>query len=158
MKATIEPADSLSHEQKCKVAKAIIVLICLSAFVCNNYLLFSQFIEGSTILSNDLITPEKGELQAPSILVCGKTSFKEVRLDTKISDFEENSLRLRDFLVDSLFVSGEFANETFENVTNKWISFHTAYYGSCHKLELEKMVKSIFSNYFMMIQFCLKQF
>ena len=153
MKATIELADSLSHEQKFKVAKAIIVLICLSAFVCNNYLLFSQFIEGSTILSNDLITPEKGELQAPSILVCGKTSFKEVRLDTKISDFEENSLRLRDFLVDSLFVSGEFANETFENVTNKWISFHTAYYGSCHKLELKKMVKSIFSNYFMMIQF-----
>ena len=149
MQATIMPSNSQSYEQKFKVAKAIIVLICLSAFVCNSYLLFSQFIEGTTILSNDLITPESKGLEAPSILVCGKTSFKEVRLDTKISDFEENSLRLRDFLVESLFVSGEFAHETFENVTNKWISFYTAYYGSCHKLEIEKMVKSIFSNLFM---------
>ena len=156
MQATTKPSNSSSLEQKFKVAKAIIVLICLSAFACNSYLLFAQFIEGSTILSNDLITSEKEGLQAPSILVCGKTSFKEVRLDTKISDFEENSLRLEDFLVQSLFVSGEFPHETFENVTNKWISFHTAYYGSCHKLELEKMVKSIFLNSFMIIQFCLK--
>ena len=115
MQATIKPSNSSSLEQKFKVAKAIIVLICLSAFACNSYLLFSQFIEGTTILSNDLITPENEGLEAPSILVCGKTSFKEVRLDTKISHFEENSLRLRDFLVESLFVSGEFAHETFEN-------------------------------------------
>ena len=141
MQATIKPSRSLRHEKKFKAEKPVIVLICLSAFVCNSYLLFFQFIEGSTILSNDLITSEKEGLQAPSILICGKASFKEVRLDTKISDFEENSLRLGDFLVQSLFVSGEFANETFENVSDKWTSFHTAYYGSCHKLELEKLVR-----------------
>ena len=135
-----ETSTSISHEQKLNVGKGIIILICLSAFVSNSYLLFSQFIHGSTVLSNDLITPDNKMLHAPSILVCGQTSFKDVQLDSKISDFEENSLKLNEFLVSSNFLSGNATHQTPTNVTNQWLTFYTVYFGSCHKLELDVMV------------------
>ena len=138
-----KPSNNLSSEQRFCLAKAIFVLICLTAFVGNSFMLFSQFIEGSTILSNDLITPKSGMLEAPSILVCGKKSFKSLKLDTKISDFEENSLRLEEFLVSSLLMDGNYGNMSYENVSDKWITFYTAFFGSCHKLELEVMVRLI---------------
>ena len=142
MYAKTESSDTMSQDQKNKVAKAIIILICLSAFASNSYLLFSQFIQEKTILSNDLITAEKNMLQAPSILVCGKTSFKNVQLDAKISDFEENSIKLSEFMVSSLLVSGNFLYPIIKNVTDQWQTFYTVYFGSCHKLELEEKVSS----------------
>ena len=81
-------------------------------------------------------------LQAPSILVCGKTSFKNVQLDAKISDFEENSIKLSEFMVSSLLVSGNFLYPIIKNVTDQWQTFYTVYFGSCHKLELEEKVSS----------------
>lgn len=146
MYAMSEQSNSLSPEQKLKVAKAIIILICLSAFVSNSYLLFSQFIQKSTVLSNDLITPDDRMLHAPSILVCGKTPFKNVQLDSKISDFEENSLKLEEFLVMSNFVSGNFTDSIARNITDEWLTFYTAYFGSCHKLELDAMVSKNLNN------------
>ena len=146
MYAMSEQSNSLSPEQKLKIAKAIIILICLSAFVSNSYLLFSQFIQKSTVLSNDLITPDDKMLHAPSILVCGKTSFKNKQLDSKISDFEENSLKLNDFLVSSNFVSGNSTHQTATNITDKWLMFYTVYFGSCHKLELDEMVSKGLNN------------
>ena len=110
MYAKTESSDIMSQDQKNKVAKAIIILVCLSAFASNSYLIFSQFIQEKTILSIDLITAENDMLQAPSILVCGKTSFKNVQLDASISDFEENSIKLSEFMVSSLFVTGSFSN------------------------------------------------
>ena len=141
-----EQSNSLSPEQKLKIAKAIIILICLSAFVSNSYLIFSQFIQESTVLSNDLITPDGKMILAPSILVCGKTSFKNVQLDSKISDFEENSLKLNEFLVLSNFVSGNFTYSIATNITDEWLTFYTVYFGSCHKLELDVMVSKSLDN------------
>lgn len=132
--------NRISPEKKLKVARAIFVLLCLSAFVCNSYLLFVQFIEGSTILSTDLKAPDDGELQAPSILVCGKPSFKKVQLDAKVSDFVENSLKLEEFLDFSVYFGGDTQNIMKINVSDKWQSFYTVFFGSCHKLELDLMV------------------
>ena len=135
-----ESSNIMTQDQKFKVAKAIIILICLSAFASNSYLLFSQFIQEKTILSIDLITAENDMLQAPSILVCGKTSFENVQLDATISDFEENSIKLSEFMVSSLFVTGSFSNPIVKDVSDLWQTFYTVYFGSCHKLELQDMV------------------
>ena len=135
-----KPQNRMSPEKKLKVAKAIFVLLCLSAFVSNSYLLFTQFIEGSTILSTDLKAPEDGKLKAPSILVCGNPSFKKVQLDAKVSDFEENSLKLEEFLDFSVYFGGDTQNVMKINVSDKWQSFYTVFFGSCHKLELDLMV------------------
>ena len=139
-----ELSNIMTQDKKFKIAKTIIILICLSAFASNSYLLFIEFIQEKTILSNDLITAEKYMLQAPTILVCGKTSFKNVRLDAKVSNFEENSIKLSEFMVSSLFVSGNFLHPTIQNVTDHWQTFYTVYFGSCHKLELEVMVSDHF--------------
>ena len=144
MYAITESSNIMTQDQKFKVAKAVIILICLSAFASNSYLLFSQFIQKSTVLSNDLITAEKNMLQAPSILVCGKTSFENVKLDATISDFEENSIKLSEFMISTLFVSGNFSYPIIKNVTDRWKTFYTVYFGSCHKLELEEMVSGHF--------------
>ena len=140
MYAKTESSDIMSQDQKNKVAKAIIILVCLSAFASNSYLIFSQFIQEKTILSIDLITAENDMLQAPPILVCGKTSFKNVQLDASISDFEENSIKLSEFMVSSLFVSGSFSHSKVKDVSDLWQTFYTVYFGSCHKLELQDMV------------------
>ena len=140
MYASNQQKNIISPEKKLKVAKAIFVLLCLSAFVSNSYLLFTQFIEGSTILSSDLKAPENGKLRAPSILVCGKPSFKKVQLDAKVSDFEENSLKLEEFLDFSYYMAGDSQNFIKQNVSDKWKSFYTVFFGSCHKLELDLMV------------------
>ena len=88
-------------------------------------------------------------LHAPSILVSGKTSFKNVQLDSKISDFVENSLKLSEFLVSSNFLSGNGTHQTPTNVTDEWLSFYTVYFGSCHKLELDVMVSKSLKNCFL---------
>ena len=131
MYSITESSNIMTQDQKFKVAKAIIILICLSAFASNSYLLFSQFIQEKTILSNDLITEEM--LQAPSLLVCGKTSFKNVQLDATISDFEANSIKLSEFMVSSLLVSGTFSHPIVKDVSDRWQTFYTVYFGSCHE-------------------------
>ena len=146
MYASNQQKNIISPEKKLKVAKAIFVLLCLSGFVSNSYLLFTQFIEGSTILSTDLKAPDDGKLQAPSILVCGKPSFKKVQLDAKVSDFEENSLKLEEFLDFSVFMTGDSQTPIKKNVSDKWQSFYTVFFGSCHKLELDLMVGEQFSS------------
>ena len=136
-------SQDISPEQKLKIAKALFVLICLCGFVCNSYLIFSQFIEGRTILSNDLKSPENGMLQAPSILVCGKMSFEDNIINTNLSEFEENSLKLSEFLEAAYFFShvDRLDNQLAEDVIDQWRPFYTAFYGTCHKLEVRKLVR-----------------
>ena len=136
-------SQDISPEQKLKIAKALFVLFCLSGFFCNSYLIFAQFIEGKTILSNDLKSPENGMLQAPAILVCGKMSFEQNILNTNLSEFTENSLKLNEFLENSYFFNhvDRLDNPLSEDVTDQWQPFYTAFYGTCHKLEVGKMVR-----------------
>ena len=143
MYASEKSPSSISPEQKLKIAKALFVLFCLSGFVCNSYLLFAQFIEGSTILSNDLKSAEHGMLQSPSVLVCGKMSFEKNILNTNLSEFIENSLKLDEFLKASLFYTAtdRFDKPKAQNLIDQWRPFFTAFYGTCHKLETGKMVR-----------------
>ena len=141
----MEPTNcfNLTRETRVNIVKATIVIGCLVGFFLNSYLIFVDFIEGSTIISTDLKAAEDGVLMSPSILICGKRSFKQARLDTTLTNYTENSLKLNDYLEFATFLTGFLSDSSHIDVSHQIRSIYTIFYGTCHILDIKRMVISI---------------
>ena len=127
-----------------QIAKAVLVIFCLVGFGMNSYFIFVDYIEGSTIISTDLQHAENGVVTSPSILICGKMSFEKTELNPNVADYIENSLKLDEFLRFAMLVDGDLAHPVAKNVTDQFRSFYTVYFGTCHMLDLNVMVRFTF--------------
>ena len=142
MALKINCTGNLTSEQKIKIVKAFLVLCCLIGFFLNSYLIFGDYIEGNTVISTDLKPAENNMLVSPSILICGKTSFKQTQLNTKLSDYLNNTLKLDEVLEFAVVITNEATTPSVSNVADKFRAFYTIYYGACYMFDPQVMVRA----------------
>ena len=133
---------NLTKEQNTKIVKAFVIIICLLGFFCNSYLIFDDFIDGNTVISTDIEQPTNEGLMSPSILICGKKSFKTTKLNTKLSDYIENSLKLDEFFEFAVFIPNEGGHleHNTKDISDQLRAFYTIYFGTCYMLDAKIMV------------------
>ena len=83
------------------ILRIITSIICVTFFFCTSYITLDAYINAKTVVSNDITISES--LMSPNILICNATSFKRRVLNTKIDDYQNNSLMMQDFLSEALF-------------------------------------------------------
>lgn len=142
MSIIINFPENLTSQQKTKIVRVFFVFCCLLGFCLNSYLIFDDYIEANTVISTDIKSAENNMLLSPSILVCGKTSFKDTKLNTKLSDYLNNTLKLNEVLEFAAVIKHKPANLPVIHVKDQFRSFYTIYYGACYMLDLQIMVRS----------------
>ena len=142
MKPSTNNFRNLTKEQKIKIIKAFLVILCLFGFFCNSYLIVLDFIDGNTVISTDLEHPKNEGLMSPSILICGQKSFKTTKLNTNLSDYIENSLKLEEFLEFVMFIPGGdgILESKTKDISDQFRSFYTVYFGTCYMMDAKVMV------------------
>ena len=68
-----------------------------------------------------------------------KKSFKTTKLDTKLSDYIQNSLKLEEFLEFAMFIP-DGSVPTTKDISGQIRSFYTVYFGTCYMLDAKVMV------------------
>ena len=128
--------------------KVVTVILCIFGFVCNSYIIFTQFVSNETVTSNDITDFSK--LLFPSITMCGLSAF--LGTVTKVSDLEldnyiNNTINLNEMLYsitdqDSNVLSIEPTNGTISDESEMWkiTTTYSAYRGRCYTLEYQKKV------------------
>ena len=94
----------INHESTCKVLKLVTYVICLLGFFVNSSAIFQTFASKTTIKSTRVVPAPDGVLEAPILLICNSTPYKEPKLYTSLDAFKNNTMKKDDFIVDALVV------------------------------------------------------
>ena len=94
----------INHESACKVLKLVTYVTCLLGFSLNSLAIFQTFASNTTIKSTRVVPAPDGVLEAPILLICNSTPYKEPKLYTSLDAFKNNTMKKDDFIVDALVV------------------------------------------------------
>ena len=110
---------------------------CIFFFVVNTYAIFLNFSSNPTVLSTMVYKPESGIFNAPSIVICNETAFKDPTiLSTDYPGFKNNTLRMDDFLVDVLVIRDagkSILNAKPISIMDGVKEIYTAFHGTCYQ-------------------------
>ena len=96
--------SEIDHETAGKVLKWVTYALCLLGFFVNSFAIFQTFASNTTIKSTRVVTAPGGLLEAPILLICNSTPYKEPILYTSLDAFKNNTMKRDDFIVDALVV------------------------------------------------------
>ena len=94
----------INHKTACKVLKLVTYVICLLGFFVNSFAIFQTFASDTTIKSTRVVPAPDRVLEAPILLICNSTPYKEPKLYTSLDAFKNNTMKRDDFIVDALVV------------------------------------------------------
>ena len=133
----------------CMTIKVITVILCISGFVCNSFIIFKQYIAEETVTSNNI--EDNLELQFPSLTLCGCHGFKEE--NNNLSNFEleryiNNTINLDDIIY---CVQDQYSvclkcncsgKPLLDLESEKWklSTTYSAYRGRCYTIEYHRKV------------------
>ena len=129
--------------------------ICLLGFAFNSFAIFDQFIGGKTITSSNLQPSVNGKLTAPAIVICRAVAFKTRRLSSNLSDYIENTLKLKDFFTAS-YLAKVKPDGTMDAIVidQEFKPIYTAYSGTCYSLNTRFEVGKFNQKYPIASLFC----
>ena len=96
--------SEINQQTACKVLKLVTHVICLLRFFVNSFAIFQTFASNTTIKSTRVVPAPGGVLEAPILLICNSTPYKDPTLYTSLDAFKNNTMKRDDFIVDALVV------------------------------------------------------
>ena len=119
----------------CILLKLVTTVVCLVGFIFNSYAIFDQFVGGKTLLSSDIQPSANDKLTFPAIVICNSVAFKTRKLSSNLSDYIDNTLKLKEFFADWHLMSVT-SDGTIEavDIDQEFKPIYTAYYGTCYCL------------------------
>ena len=130
----------------CKVVKLVTCIACLMGFMFTTYKIFDQYAEGATLLSSDLYSSPNGKLTFPAVVICNSVAYNKRKLSSNLSDYVDNTLKLKDFFTSGYFFKVESDGSlSVMGIDQPFRAIYTAFYGTCYSLntryEVGKFVK-----------------
>ena len=133
-----------------RIAKILSYILCLSLFTAGSMAVFKNFSSGAKIRSAKVIPPDAGVLDSPVILVCSSSAYKEPIMPFTFESFKNNTLSLRDMIVDAFLITNARNGPLAYNpnrITDHVKEISTMFYGNCILIEKTFKVKEkILSN------------
>ena len=125
------------EDNVCKICRLISYVICIALFFGSSIKIFQAFYSDITIISTQVIPPPGGVLESPTFLICNDSPFKERVLNTNPDDYKNNTMALKDVLLDVLFVKGGEGILNYKPVSIKESvkEVATMFHGTCFMID-----------------------
>ena len=130
------------------ILKGIIIMICLVGFFFNSFMIFKQFVENETVITNKI--QENAKLYFPSITLCGFSGFKRIvnqYAELKYENYINNTIDINEMLIevadsDNIIWKAEPLLDTTFDESGKWqiSTTYSAYRGRCYTIKYNKKV------------------
>lgn len=153
-RAQVSQAYRIIHNETRKywnALKLILVFICIVGFLFNSFVIFKQFIENETVVTNTI--QESKKLYFPSITLCGFSGFKQIVKDyseLKYESYINNTIEINEMLIevadhDKRIWRAEPVRDTTFDKSGTWeiSTTYSAYRGRCYTINYKRKVCTI---------------
>ena len=122
----------------CKVVKSVIYSVCLVLFFGSSWATFQNFSSNIKIRSTKVVPSPGDVLESPTLVVCNSSAYKENKVPTTLAGYKNNTMNLRDFLVNAYTVTNTKAGVLSYKpslITDTIKEITTMFYGTCIMIE-----------------------
>ena len=106
--------------------------VCFCGFFIISWRLMEDFLEQKTVVSSTFLKTSDESLLSPSMLICNHTAFKSLRFNTKLEDYLDDTVDIKDIFVDTGFIGN---SKEPQLLVDKIRPIYTPYKGKCFVFE-----------------------